>query len=61
MTEVMQETRQEEAERQARKLREHWERKFPGIKIWVGEKKGNARVAPVYGVRSNLINGLPPK
>lgn len=46
----------------ARKIERHWKAKgHPNVKAWVEKSGGGLLNVPIFVVRSNLINGLPPK
>ena len=45
----------------AKELEAFWkERGYPGIRCWV-QKFTDAHVTYGHGIRSNLLNGIPPK
>jgi hypothetical protein len=52
------------AERLAEKVRDYWRKRGREVRVWVepsGEYLNSLRTAQWYSVRSNLINGLPPR
>jgi hypothetical protein len=54
---------QQGAERLAEELATYWQiRGFPNVKTWVvAEHANDNNIGTVYGVRSNLVGGLPPR
>jgi hypothetical protein len=46
----------------AEKIREYWiKRGFPKIKTQIVKTENNSYIGPIYVVRSNTLNGFPPR
>lgn len=53
--------RKRENEELAKRIEKFWtERGFPKVRAWV-ESEGKGNDGFIYGVRSNLVNGEPPR
>jgi hypothetical protein len=44
----------------ADKIRNYWKQRGHKVRVWVADREQD-RSQPIYGVRSNLVGGLPPK
>jgi hypothetical protein len=50
------------AEAIARQIRDYWSAKGHKVKVWVvANMQEDDRTRPLYGVRTDLLNGMPRK